>query len=154
MEPSKSAVDLLVSYLIQLSNSDAPKMDKNIFDKIDCIYKIIRKKIYLEKDEDARNALQRLEEMPEDETRIANFARILDEKVKADPLFAQKMSSLVRDAMGKRGLVGPSFVRDKEAKKSRTIGIKSADSCEKKRSWIGPRLQVRNQKSEDARAKA
>jgi hypothetical protein len=49
-------------------------------------------------DEDSSEVLQRLEQKPSSEARIRELAELLDERVKAEPAFAQELTHLVEEA--------------------------------------------------------
>lgn len=90
-----AVVALLAPYLAKAGESMASKLGEKAVEATEALLQIIRDKFAKDKDTYAEQTLQRVEKEPEDKARQAALRGVLEEKIQADPAFAQKLTQLV-----------------------------------------------------------
>ncbi len=99
-----AAVALLAPYLAKAGEEVAQKVGDAAWQMAASLYQAIRRKFTKDQDAYAQQTLQRLKEQPTNEARQAALADVLNEKVQADPSFAQELKQLVQDTTQTQGI--------------------------------------------------
>lgn len=116
MNIPRNTVHLIVTYLVEHKRQTNNRASDMSYD----LYKAVRKKFLLDRDELSRNILQRLEEMPEDEERKLNLEKILIKKTGSDLSFKEELSRLMGAKDSKTGLVRVSTGEKKRSSSNRS----------------------------------
>jgi len=94
-----SAVALIVPYIAKAGEAIAEKAGQAVWDsfagKAKALYDGLKAKFA--GDEDAASALKQLENKPDSEGRQAALKEVLEEKIQADPTFAEMLLQLVAE---------------------------------------------------------
>ncbi len=99
-----AAAALLAPYLTKAGEEVAKQAGDAAWQMAASLYQAIRRKFTKDQDAYAQQTLQRLEEQPTNEARQAALADVLNEKVQADPSFAQELKGLVQDTTQTQGI--------------------------------------------------
>jgi predicted membrane chloride channel (bestrophin family) len=99
-----AAAALLAPYVAKVGEEVAQKAGDAAWQMAASLYQAIRRKFTKDQDAYAQQTLQRLEEQPTNEARQAALADVLNEKVQADPSFAQELKRLVQETTQTQGI--------------------------------------------------
>lgn len=90
------AAALLAPYLAKAGEGFAKKAGERVWEKVEALYRAVRRKVEADKGDGADKTLERLQAEPINETRKAGLTTILTEKTKSDAGFAQELVRLVQ----------------------------------------------------------
>ncbi len=99
-----TAVALLTPYFAKAGEEIAQKAGDAVWEMATSLYHAIKQKFTRDQDSYAQQTLQRLEEQPTNEARQIALADILNEKIQADPSFAQELKQLVQKTTQTQGV--------------------------------------------------
>lgn len=99
-----TAAALLTPYLAKVGEEVAKQAGDAVWNMAESLYHMIRRKFTTDQDTYAQQTLQRLQEQPTNEARQAALADVLNEKIQADPSFAQELRQLVQNTTQAQGI--------------------------------------------------
>jgi hypothetical protein len=99
-----TAVAFLVPYLVKAGEEIALKAGDAVWNMAASLYQAIHHKFTKDQDVYAQQTLKRLEEQPTNEARQAALTDVLNDKIQADPTFAQDLKQLVQNTSQTQGI--------------------------------------------------